>query len=573
MPIKKITILLCFLLFIFTIGTYVPSAFSQTVDTSSGNLDNINKQLADLTDALNKSVAATKPLQSQLDSMKKQIADIKAEVANIEADSAIKKQEIDKGYKKLETQEKIISATIRDFYIKSYYDSPLLILLSNIDATEMTQTLAYQRAKTRQDKAVITNIALSIVDLEKKKANLEEQQKWLIATKTNLDQQSAKLDEVVKGAVAYQQELSGKISELSAQQQSILNARGGTFTATIGDSDLADDYNASIKGFREAAPSGSFAAFAFGAHTHRKGMSQYGARGRAQSGQSATTILHAYYGKDPVSKDTGGTIKVAGFGEMDFEGRYLLGIAEMPSSWHIEALKAQAIAARTYAYRYKQNGQEICTTEACQVYNDGKASNPPDAWRQAVESTRGQILEDVVTYYASTHGGFASPIGWDTTDGGGGSNFVDKTYDKIGGSPWVYKAWYTQGYSPSSNKCGRSNPWLTSSEMADIVNAAIVLSNTSDSRVVPTTTSCWPGNPYSQDELREVSSQYGGGITSVSSVSVSQGNGTTNEVIFQTDKGEKRFNGSSFKTSFNLRAPGYLSIPQSGFAFYNIEQK
>ena len=30
-----------------------------------------------------------------------------------------------------------------------------------------------------------------------------------------------------------------------------------------------------------------------------------------------------------------------------------MGIAEMPSTWPTEALKAQAIAARTYAYRYK----------------------------------------------------------------------------------------------------------------------------------------------------------------------------------------------------------------------------
>ncbi|MBI4097037.1 MAG: hypothetical protein HY428_01345 [Candidatus Levybacteria bacterium] len=306
-------------------------------------------------------------------------------------------------------------------------------------------------------------------------------------------------------------------------------------------------------------------------------MSQYGARGRAQSGQDHKTILKAYYGKEPVGKDTGGTIKAAGFGEMDFEGKYLLGIAEMPSAWHPEALKAQAIAARTYAYRYKTEGREICTTEACQVYNDGKAANPPEAWRQAVDATRGQVLEDVVTYYASTHGGFASPIGWDTTDGNGGGDFIEKTYDKIGGSPWLYKAWYTKGYSSSSDKCGRSNPWLSSGDMADLINAYFILygsgGGADTGRVTPPTTSCWGGNPYSIDELRSVSESYGGGISAVSGVSVSLGNGTTNEVVFQTDKGERSLNGKNFKTAFNLRAPGFLSIPQSGFAFFNIEKK
>ena len=254
-----------------------------------------------------------------------------------------------------------------------------------------------------------------------------------------------------------------------------------------------------------------------------------------------------------------------------------MGIAEMPSSWHPEALKAQAIAARTYAYRHKTQGSEICTTEACQVYNSGKADNPPDAWRQAVEQTRGQVLEDVVTYYASTHGGFASPIGWDTTDGQGGGNFLDRTYDKLGGSPWLVKAWYRKGYSNSGDTCGRANPWLSSAEMADILNAAVVMFNGGNGdetgRVTPTTTSCWGGNPYSQDELRNVSSKYGGGISAATGVTVIQGNGTTNEIVFQTDKGEKRFSGSNFKTAFNLRAPGYTSIPQSGFAFFNVERK
>ena len=132
-------------------------------------------------------------------------------------------------------------------------------------------------------------------------------------------------------------------------------------------------------------------------------------------------------------------------------------------------------------------------------------------------------------------------------------------------------------YSSSSDKCGRSSPWLSSSEMADLVNAAIVLFNGGSSeetgRITPVTTSCWGGNPYSMDELKSISSKYNGGIGSVSGVNVLQGNGSTSEIIFQTDKGEKRFSGTNFKTAFNVRAPGFLSIPQSGFAFYNIEKK
>lgn len=534
--------------------------------TYSDELDDLNKQISDLTTALGQSIAATKPLESQLSAMTAQIAGIKNRVAGIESDMITKKKNIEIGYQNLSSKEKLLNQTIRDYYIKSYYNNPLQIFFSAGSASQITQMLAYQRAKTDQDKSIITGIALTITDLEDRKARLEDEQKKLISIKANLDQQSTKLDGIVKGAKAYQAEVSSKLASLTAKQNEILNARSGGFTANVGDSDLADDYNASIKGFRESAPSGSFAVFAFGAHTHRKGMSQYGARGRAQSGQDAKTILKAYYSKEPVNKDTGGDIQVDGQGSMNFEERYLLGIAEMPSTWPKEALKAQAIAARTYAYRYKTEGKSICTTEACQVFNSGKADNPPQAWKEAVQETKGQVLEDVVTYYASTHGGFASPIGWDTSDGSGGGDFINKTWEKVGGSPWLYKAWYTKGYSVSSDKCGRSNPWLSSQELADIINASLFR----DERVTPITTSCYPGtNPYSMDELRSKAN----GPSSVSSVSVSQGNGSTNELVFLTDKGEIRISANDFKTAFNLRAPGFLSIPQSGFAFFNIEKK
>lgn len=534
----------------------------------SDELDDINKQISELTEALNKSIAATRPLESQVQSLTRQVEGIKSQIGQIEIDLAQKEKNIASGYENMEEKQKLLSQTVREYYIQSYYQSPFLTLLSFDQASDATKLMAYQRAQTNRDKSFITNLALSILNLETQSEELKSERERLASARGNLDAQAQKLNEVVLGAQAYQRDVSSQIAALSARQQEIVNARSGGFTATIGDSDLADDYYASIKGFRESAPPGSFAAFSFGAYTHRKGMSQYGARGRAAQGQNAAQILKAYYGKEPVSKDTGGDIQVAGLGSMSFEDRYLMGIAEMPSSWHPEALKAQAIAARTYAYRYKAEGKEICTTEACQVFNSSKADNPPQSWRDAVQATRGQVLEDVVTYYASTHGGFASPIGWDTIDGSGGSSFIDKAYDKIGGSPWLYKAWYTQGYSPSSDKCGRSSPWLNSEEMADIVNAALALKTggIDTSRITPVTTSCWGGNPYSMSELRSITP---GSISNATSISVTQGNGTTNSVTINGIT----LSGDEFKKAFNLRAPGRLSIPQSGFAFFNIEKK
>ncbi len=528
-------------------------------------VEDLQSQIDELENLRQLSINATKPLESELSSLNSKIKSAQNGIITAKNKSEELAGDIDQREEDLAIQYHILSKRIAEQYKRSRTFSPFMTFLATQDAAKFTKDMAYRSSVKAQDNRLIEGISKDIEKLEADRIKLEQDQVRLAALEKQLDEQAEFFRVEIKGAKDYQEELSGKIADLSARQQEIINARSGTFTASIGDSELADDYNASIKGFRESAPAGSFAVFSFGAYTHRKGMSQYGARGRAQSGQNFKQILQAYYGKEPVGKDTGGSIKVSGYGEMDFETKYLYGIAEMPSSWSSEALKAQAVAARTYAYRYKIEGREICTTESCQVFNKSKSDSPPQAWRDAVDQTKGQILEDVVTFYASTHGGFALPIGWDTTDGNGGGNFIDKSYDKIGGSPWLYKAWYTKAYSPSSDKCGRSSPWLSGAEMADIINAA----RYRDDRVTPVTTSCWGGNPYSHEELRSKSD----GPSNVTGVSVSQANGSTATITFQTDKGEINLSGSDFKTAFNLRAPGYLSIPQSGFAFFNIEHK
>ena len=557
-----------FLFLFFNSSRFIYAACPRYEDISNMSEDELQPALSDCQkdidarmQAQNKNKADLTTLQKNLDTTKKLIQAITLKVSSSEKE--IFQREVD-----LEYQKEILAARVRDFYKRSRQNSPFFLFLSS-SANNLLRELSYRRAATNKDKEIIIKTSQDLKKLNEDKQKLELSKEALNNAKDKLDKDTATLKTAVDKVDAYFSQVNQTIAALSARQQEIINARSGSFIASIGDIELADDYNASIKGFRESAPSGYFAVFSFGAFTHRKGMSQYGARGRAQSGQNYKQILKAYYGKEPVNKDTGGDIIVNGV-SMNFEDKYLMGIAEMPSSWNMEALKAQAVAARTYAYRYKTQGSSICTTEKCQVFNSGKAANPPDAWRQAVQSTRGEVLEDVVTYYASTHGGYASPIGWDTTNGSGGGNFIDNTYDKIGGSPWLYKAWYTQSYSVNSDKCGRSNPWLSPQEMADIVNVALALKTEGIdiSRITPVTTSCWGGNPYNMDELRNLVAGKGG-INSATSVSVSQGEGATSNVTING----VTLSGTEFKKAFNLRAPGRLSIPQKGFAFYNIEKK
>ena len=94
---------------------------------------------------------------------------------------------------------------------------------------------------------------------------------------------------------------------------------------------------------------------------------------------------------------------------------YLRGVVPnelSPQSFpQLEALKAQAVAARTYALRnrgqFEAKGYDICATPACQVYR-GRSSEHP-LTDQAVEETRGIIASYrgnlINALYTSTCGG------------------------------------------------------------------------------------------------------------------------------------------------------------------------
>lgn len=99
---------------------------------------------------------------------------------------------------------------------------------------------------------------------------------------------------------------------------------------------------------------------------------------------------------------------------------YLRGIAEMPPTWPVEALRAQAIAARTYALHQvsvapqaaaRAGGAHICATEDCQVYAGMAKERQAGAarWLEAVADTKGQVLlhrgAPILAMYSSSNGG------------------------------------------------------------------------------------------------------------------------------------------------------------------------
>ena len=98
---------------------------------------------------------------------------------------------------------------------------------------------------------------------------------------------------------------------------------------------------------------------------------------------------------------------------------YVRGIDEVPPSWPVAALQAQAIAARTYAAhtavtgdaRWRAVGADICATPTCQVYRglDTERKAKGHGWLPAVEATAGRALleggQPIRASYSSTANG------------------------------------------------------------------------------------------------------------------------------------------------------------------------
>lgn len=556
---------------------FVTPVHAQSCDPTCANAIECRDKIAKCQEAWNQMETAKQPHVDALKKMESDIAAFQRRIVSIEADVVKKAAAIAQGEKELTGFVGIASRRIREFYIRGKLNNPFVTFFSGSNIASLLRIFAYQQAVVNEDKKVITQTVLSVKDLEDKKKNLEKEKSSLAYLKEETDRRAASVRKLVGDAETYQSKLSGIIANLTALQQSILNAKLGTFQTSVGDVPLADDeasrpdYN---PGFSPA-----FAAFSFGA-PHFKGMSQYGAFGRAKSGQSAEDILKAYYGGGiEIKKDysTDISIQVDGYGRFNIED-YAKRIYEMPGSWGdeggMEALKAQAVAARSYALARTNNGSgSICATESCQVF---KANPKGGKWEEAVNATRGWVLvsggQPFSAWYASTSGGYqesysfngySTPGFWDTP--AGRSGWTSQAYEKTAGSPWFYKGWYK---SRSGDSCGRSHPWLTGEEMADILNGwSVLFGGGGDSSRVTPLGSCWSGNPYSMSDLRSI-----GGYTSVSGVSVTYSEGgVTATVTFQTNKGSTpAINGNDFYKAFNLRAPGRLAL-KSGL--FNIERK
>lgn len=132
---------------------------------------------------------------------------------------------------------------------------------------------------------------------------------------------------------------------------------------------------------------------------------------------------YRYQGGFRYERIGGGDLTVVNIVDME---TYIKGVIpyEMNNNWPLEALKAQAVCARSYAYNCIQERShtasnfDICNTEDCQVYRGVGAGNTNyqanERTDRAVEETAGMYAlyngTPIMAYYSSSHGGASERI-------------------------------------------------------------------------------------------------------------------------------------------------------------------
>lgn len=310
------------------------------------------------------------------------------------AESTRQLEELSKRMNRLKTQR---GAAMEASYVTSG-DSNMFYAL--VDSATLSEFLS----KGQYTNFIVDKKLNAVDTLDELVKDFDRQRRDLITRKNAVEEESRYLE---KRIAQIKQALSQNKSGSDAAR-----ALEAYLTSLTGDFSQIDR-----KELKNNEPVGGRFAFIGGGTEHGLGMSQYGAKGAAARGRSYQDIIAHYYQQTRVEVRNP---------ECNHNGEnmedYLVGVveAEMPTSWPSEALKAQAVAARSYA-----------------ALNCGRLDNSPrtqawvgkglqtDAARRAVAETRGQVVtyggQIVQAFFHSTSGGHTennenvwggSPLAW-----------------------------------------------------------------------------------------------------------------------------------------------------------------
>ncbi|MFH1971562.1 MAG: hypothetical protein ABIJ05_04230, partial [Patescibacteria group bacterium] len=270
-------ILLFFSLFVFLKSVGFISAQTCASSDYDCQISEIQREIDARLPAQEKNKEDLADLRKQLTDISKKITSIQLQLKKFESD--IKLREEDLAYTKKIFEEK----TVSQYKSLRLYD-PILPFLSSDNASTAFRELTFRQKAADEDRKVMEEYASDLSKLKSDKETLEKSKTSL----ASLQKQVSDKEKTLAGEVS---KVETYITSLSSKQNELMSLKAGGFSTSVGDtpgtlepcSGPPGSSNFCDPGFRPA-----FAGFSFGA-PHRTGMSQYGAYGRAKSGQNAET--------------------------------------------------------------------------------------------------------------------------------------------------------------------------------------------------------------------------------------------------------------------------------------------
>lgn len=359
-------------------------------------------------------------LSQKINLLNEEITLLEEDIEKTEGEIEEKVKGIEEKQGQLEKTKILIDDVSGDLYIQSRYKL-VNFFLNGVNWSTIVESMYIKKGTISVLKREVEKIGGEFSSLAESKAELDKEKKALDRQKEGLDEaykllaeEKAKVQAELSKEVASRgtltkriESLETQISHLLEEQKEIARREAALLGAPPPPQSLTPP----------EIPPGGFYIAGRGRDLyqgHGIGLSQWGAYGGANKGMSAVEILRFYYtGVEITSGYENRMINVEGYGPMNIE-KYVAGFGswagaqgEVPAKacgtseqaqnypekyttnsgcWPEEAIKAQAIAYRTYGLYSVSNGSAICTTASCQVYNGQNHT----AW--AAKETKGMVL-------------------------------------------------------------------------------------------------------------------------------------------------------------------------------------
>lgn len=582
--VRKLLIPIAFFLLAILIAFSVSPSRADELDDVTSDLARQQQQLSDLE-------KRQQQLSRDISSASLSLSQVSIQLTAAEKELAEIEKELDAKEDELAKWEADRDALVRELY-KQNRVSSLEIIFSANDLEESAHHFQYYNANLNTLHSTITKLTEEITVFQSNRTAAKKLRDDLAVLRSQYTASLSYSRSQFSSTSSQLASVKSSIKNLTAKQEQLILEK---FAATSQSETIGDKSPLS----EPLPPTSFFPAWMIATYgyPHRVGMNQYGAYGRALvAKQSFSTILKAYYKGVTIGKySVPSTIKVSGYGSISFEDNYLRGISEMPRSWPMEVLKAQAVAARTYALNWVQArpGESICTTQSCQVYSPSSekiscSGTYNKRWCDAVDATKGIVItyggSPIAAYYASTAGGYTLSSqevwgGYRAWAQGIKDYACSGTGDKCAfdGPAYGKSPWYHTGWGSRNGAKGEYYPWMTQEEFADIFNALLIC--TSYGQTVSNCGYIKYLSPIDKDvnndgkindndawrmqtlrnKLAELEIPSYSSISAVVSTFTSNGSNTAS-VYISGSGGTKTFAAKDFWAIFNLRSRGTLAI-------------